>query len=298
MTRDVLSYLAIGFLTAACGAGGNDNEGAPLTGTGGSGSGSGGTGNGTGAGTGTDGSGGSIVIPDAGGGEGGSPDEDCNPKLIGTLRDFDKVHVDFERYSGIGISTGLVEDVLGEDGAPVLKSPYNQDNQRMISSAESFAEWYSTSHPAERTFRFDLDSTTGPGALAKSTDAQGSTVYESSSFFPLDGVPGGEWFADSEGTMRNFHFTFELQTEFTYKGGEVFRFTGDDDLWVFIDKKLAVDVGGVHGAQNGEVALDTLGLTVGNTYPLSVFHAERHTVHSNFKITTSIKFTNCNPIIR
>jgi fibro-slime domain-containing protein len=34
--------------------------------------------------------------------------------------------------------------------------------------------------------------------------------------------------------------------------------------------------------------LDSLGLTVGVTYPLDVFHAERHTTQSNFRIDTTI----------
>jgi len=46
------------------------------------------------------------------------------------------------------------------------------------------------------------------------------------------------------------------------KGLEVFTFTGDDDLWVFIDDTLAIDLGGVHGAMTQSVGLDTLGLTV------------------------------------
>jgi len=53
----------------------------------------------------------------------------------------------------------------------------------------------------------------------------------------------------NEGRNHNFHFTFELHTEFIYKGGEVFTFVGDDDVFTFINKKLAIDLGGVHGAE-------------------------------------------------
>ncbi|GMU63116.1 MAG: hypothetical protein AMXMBFR34_48790 [Myxococcaceae bacterium] len=64
-------------------------------------------------------------------------------------------------------------------------------------------------------------------------------------------------------------------------------------MWVFVNRKLALDLGGVHGAESGTVDFDalapSLGLTVGQTYPFDVFHAERHTTESNFRIETSIE---------
>jgi hypothetical protein len=42
---------------------------------------------------------------------------------------------------------------------------------------------------------------------------------------------------------------------------------------------------------SGSVALNTLGLTVGDTYGLDLFFAERHTSASNFRIDTSIVLT-------
>jgi fibro-slime domain-containing protein len=57
---------------------------------------------------------------------------------------------------------------------------------------------------------------------------------------------------------------------------------------VFINGTLAMDLGGLHGPVMGSVNLDNLGLTVGQQYPLDVFHAERCDSGSNFRIDTSI----------
>ena len=81
----------------------------------------------------------------------------------------------------------------------------------------------------------------------------------------------------------------------TYRGGETFRFRGDDDVWVFIDGKRVIDLGGTHSAEDAQVALDTLSLARGRSYPLDFFFAERHTVDSNLLIETTIVFDEFQP---
>jgi len=100
--------------------------------------------------------------------------------------------------------------------------------------------------------------------------------------------------------MHNFSFTTEIHTQFAYNGGETFKFQGDDDVWVFINGKLAVDLGGLHPAMLGTVSLDTsatmLGIQKGSVYDLDLFHAERHTDKSTFRIDTNLSFVNCGTV--
>jgi len=110
----------------------------------------------------------------------------------------------------------------------------------------------------------------------------------------------------SDGVRHNFAFTSELHYPFTYDASKppTFDFTGDDDVWVFINGHLAVDLGGIHAATNGSVTLDAahatqFGLVNGGMYSIDMFQAERFTKQSTYRLTLSgfvHALTTCTPI--
>jgi fibro-slime domain-containing protein len=195
----------------------------------------------------------------------------------------------FEGFAGAGLKTGMVASTLGPDGKPVFVhggcGVGVDAGECSIDSAESFASWYNDDpqYNVSKLFSITLDEI-GPGLFQ----------YSNETFFPIDGeLFGNQGFTDAfpqgmAGNFRNFHFTYELHTSFTYQSGQEFTFSGDDDLWVFIDGQLVIDLGGYHQELASTVDLDTLGLTPGGTYDLDLFFAERKVVESHFTVTTSI----------
>jgi fibro-slime domain-containing protein len=226
---------------------------------------------------------------DGGGGDGsnGSGDGQCGT-LLATIHDFKASaqpggHPDFEpgdsSFPG-QIVTGLVEDTIAPGGVPVLVTAQENNAAAFTHTKADFAKWY-VDDPINQTIELPLPLTeTPPGS--------GNYVYRSDAYFPIDGMGFGNFQCPNNGPNHNYHFTTRLHATFEYKGGEHFEFTGDDDVWVFIDHRLVIDIGGIHGAETKSVDLDTLGLTVGTTYDIDFFQAERHCTGSNFKLTTSI----------
>ena len=271
------------------------------TGPGGGGGGGGGNDGGSGSGGGT-GPGPILGTPDSGAGSGSPDGGPCAPNLTGRLRDFvnqpgftpaSALDDDFE--NAVGDDRGLVQTDLGADLKPVYA--HGSGPTATTHGQTQFDLWYRDTPGTNIAFPYDL-ALTGDG---------GVETFDSQEFFPLDGRGWNDEYVADDGKMHNFSFTFELHTTFGYRGGETFTFTGDDDVFVFIDKKLVVDLGGVHSAETKSIRLDHLvtddasatpvPLTAGNTYPFDIFYNERHTVASHFRMDTSIGFNNCVPII-
>jgi fibro-slime domain-containing protein len=212
--------------------------------------------------------------------------------------------------SNNGAMKGMVEKELGPNGVPVRATPFPENCQItdhldywfIPESLAVDANGNTLTNMTCRDLYISLDST-GFWLAEVSTNGifpDTNRTINRGGMFLLDDF----MYLDSAGTIpnpfydqqrggsdnsnHNFGFTMKFQATFEYVPGQYFDFLGDDDVWVFINNKLVVDIGGQHGQVAGSVDLDSLNLIPDSTYNFHIFYAERHTGSSNFRMRTSI----------
>ena len=181
----------------------------------------------------------------------GSPVLADQIQLTGVVRDFKRGdqsggHLDFETamsQNKIGHVLNMVTLNLGADKKPIY-NPTRPSSKDTMKSKTTFDQWFR-----------DVPGTNVSQALTLTLDNEqsqpgGVYTYQSNSFFPINGKLFG-----NQSLSKNYHFTYELHTNFTYTPNQNFTFVGDDDVWVYVNGKRTIDIGGVHTAVTGSFRL-------------------------------------------
>jgi len=232
-------------------------------------------------------------------GDGGGPQSDTPTAIIRDFKLYDAndptTNPDFENPPAQNTNFddhGFVQTTLGADGVPAYALS-GASSLATVHSPQSFAMWYHDTPNVNIRVLYPLPLTkNADGSYGYDSEVSGVPTDppndNTNGFFPIDdGTPYQTAFGN-QGLWHNYSFTVELHTKFTYQGGEYFNFRGDDDVFVFINKQLVIDLGGIHSPETASVNVDTLGLTKGQEYPLDFFSAERHKTGSNILFTTTL----------
>jgi fibro-slime domain-containing protein len=186
------------------------------------------------------------------------------------------LHIDFNNANGD--DKGIVEKTLGADHKPVYA--HGNGGTATTHGKMPFSQWYNDVPGVNQSKTLML-------TLTLQNPDPPTYAYDNQAFFPIDNDLLG-----NEGFDHNYSFTVESHTTFLYQGGETFSFAGDDDVFVFLNHQLAIDLGGVHGTESASIKLDDiasqLGMTVCTNYDFDLFYNERHVTGSDLALTTTI----------
>lgn len=184
---------------------------------------------------------------------------------------------DYNKYTnGKIVRQGIVASALGTDGYPKLNGwgesqslayLFDKTNIQDVKKVYSSCNYLFYDEDGYYTY----DSAKHFATIAGNTNNNFTVLKEAGSgFFPFTsienkGLDKDNTNGDSLGSTNiNHYFGLTMSTDFIQtKDGKindkdmVFEFSGDDDVWVFIDGKLVLDIGGIHGTVSGSINFST-----------------------------------------
>lgn len=243
-----------------------------------------------------------------------------------------------------GARQGLADQSLGADGqltmsgipAPYFNESFLRGNNLLGTNIgyvfpevafpfvkNSSGYWEFNSYDSSQTLRMKLDPSGSYflDRVGEKNAVHGFTstsVTANSNFFPFNGT------AESGKTEKlnyafgarldiPFYMTSDGQVEMNGKKENiVFQFSGDDDIWIYIDGQLVLDIGGDHGAVDGKIDFHECKATTttnggwgclgadssfapldsSKEHTLTMFYMERGLWESNMKITFNFPQSN------
>lgn len=208
------------------------------------------------------------------------------------------VREDYNRYRGpADLSTGIMQKKLGQDSYPIVDKGNTESSSYLFSTKEGTGkEFYSDANylfKQDANGYYEYDSAKNfaqfnkntkeftvykvPGSSKDPIDLQQPGPYHGS-FFPFNTLGDHKYYniPQISENSPDFHFGMTMSAKFIQpkdgkiKGNNmVFEFSGDDDVWVYIDGVLVLDIGGIHNVVSGSIDFAEGTVKVGsNNYTL------------------------------